>query len=68
MTQEEIADQIVQLESLLNTGATAIDSDGESLQLSQDDIRRRLAELKALQTGNRHRQRRVRTIDLRNAF
>lgn len=68
MTQAEIAAQIVQLESLLNSGATSIDSDGETIHLDQDALRRRLAELRARQSGNRHAQRRVRTLDLSRAF
>jgi hypothetical protein len=68
MTPEQIEAEIEQLETLLNSGATSVTSDGETVNLSQEDIRRRLLELKARQSGRRHTARRVRTFDMRNAF
>lgn len=68
LTEQEIQAQITQLEASLASGVTAVSSDGESVSFDPAAIRQRIAELKALLPGKRHRQRRVRTFDLRNAF
>ena len=68
LTQAEIDAEIANLEALLNAGATSITSDGETVTLDQNSIRRRLAELQAMKIGKSHQQRKVRTIDLSNAF
>jgi hypothetical protein len=67
-SQEQIAAEIERLETLLSSGATSVTSDGETVQIDQAAVRRRLAELQALQTGEHYRSRRVRTLDLSNAF
>lgn len=65
---ETLADQIARLEALLTAGATSIESDGETVSVDLEQVRRRLAELRAQQTGQRHRGRRVRTLDISDAF
>lgn len=66
-TQDQIVDEIETLEQLLSAGATSITSDGETVQLNESWIRRRLAELRGMQQGTQHRNRRVRTLDISNA-
>ena len=68
MTAEQIADEIDRLQTLIGTGMGSFTSDGESVSFDQAAARRRLAELLALQSGQRHRARQVRTTDLRGAF
>lgn len=68
MNQAQIQAEIERIEQILASGATEVDSDGERVTLDHSALRKRLGELKSLLVGQRHRGRKVRTIDLRNAF
>lgn len=67
-TPAEIQAEIDDIEALLSSGATEIDSDGERIKIDHDALRRRVRELKSSLPGKRHVAQRVRGIDLRNAF
>ena len=57
-----IAQEIADIEELLNTGATSVTVDGQSVSVDQAALRRRLAELRHQQTPAR--RPRVATLDL----
>jgi hypothetical protein len=46
-----IADEILKLESILNSGASQVRVDGELVQYDLAEVRKRLAELRAQQAG-----------------
>lgn len=68
MTPAQIQAEIDQINSVLASGTKSASSDGETVSFDFDELRRRRAELQASQYRQRHRNRRVRTIGLHNAF
>lgn len=59
---------IAQIRSLLNSGATQITVDGTTVQVTPDQLRRRLRELQATDTANPVKRPRVASINLGNAW
>lgn len=68
MTEQERLDEIAQLQAILASGMTSMNSDGESAAFDTAQIRQRLSELMSMRPRKRYLARRVKTIDLRNAF
>lgn len=67
MTKTEILAAIADAEAMLASGLNNATSDGESVSIDPEDLRRRIEELRGL-LNSRGPKRRVRTFDLRNAF
>ncbi len=67
-TPDEIAAEINRLEILISSGATTVTTDGETVTFDLQAAQRRLQQLYSQLSGQRHKARRVRTIDLRNTF
>lgn len=67
MPESIVDSEIRRLQGLLNSGATHISSDGESISIDLSAIRTRLAELVALKAGQRHKARRFRTFNMQRS-
>jgi len=57
--------QIAELESILNTGAKKITTDGQSVEVDLAQVRRRLAELRATDTATAAADKRVRSAQIK---
>jgi len=68
MSDETIQATIANLQAILDSGATTVTEDGETVAFDADAARRRIRELRAQLTGARSAARRIRTLDLRDAF
>jgi hypothetical protein len=66
MTDDQIRKRIAEIEGVLQTGVTSVTTDGETVSIDTQGLQAELSKLRA--KLNPHRSRRVRTIDLRNAF
>lgn len=59
---------ISRIESILNSGATKANIDGQMVEVDHEALRRRLRELQETNTTNPTTRPRLRRIDLSNAF
>jgi hypothetical protein len=61
-------DEIARIRALLNSGATTVTVDGQTVVVDHDALRRRLRELQATDSENPIRRPRVSSINLTNAW
>lgn len=65
---QDNSDEIARIRALLNSGATTISHDGQTVSLDQAALRRRLRELQATDSANPVKRPRVASINMSNAF